>query len=89
MSDDVRTAIPDTNAGKLPSRGVSPTAATVGNPLYGASGVMSYRVTMMTPGGLTNIDVEAATGDDAANAGLAKFPGGKVAKVDVTPQKAA
>ncbi len=87
MSDDVRADVsPD--LGKLSHREASDTAATVGKPLYGPSGVQSYRVMLQTPGGMTTVDVEAATGDDAASQGLSRFPGGKVANVTPTPQAA-
>ncbi len=87
MSDDTRSEV-KAEAGKLMHREASDTAATVGKPIYGPSGVQSYRVLLQTPGGMTTVDVDAATGDDAASKGLAKFPGGKVANVTPTPQAA-
>lgn len=65
----------------------SPTAATVGNKLFGESGPMIYRVTVQGGMGLASADFKAATGDDAASAALAKFPGAKVAHVAPAPQE--
>ena len=67
----------------------SPTAATVGNALFGPSGVITYRVSLHNGIGVSVIDVDAATGDDAASAALAQSPGCKVTHVDVAPRKAA
>jgi len=43
--------------------GISPTAASAFNPLYASSGVMKYRCVLKDG---SFIDVDAATGDDAA-----------------------
>lgn len=69
----------------------SDTAQTVGRELYGTSGVQTYRVLLATPMGSMPIDVEAATGDDAAAKALEKHPGCKVAHIAPAPraQKAA
>lgn len=74
--------------GKLTSDTISETAATVGKPLYKPSGVMMYRVLMQTAiGANAHVDVEAATGDEAALKGLNEFPGGKVMNVSPAPQR--
>ena len=73
----------------LPDQGRSDTAATVGNKLYGESGVMTYRVTVQHGAGLSAVDVDAATGDEAAATALGKFLGGKVLHVEPAPQKQA
>ncbi|WP_324807203.1 hypothetical protein SH584_11445 [Sphingomonas sp. LY29] len=67
----------------------SPTAASSHKRLYRASGVISYDVTVASGMGLSVVPIEAATGDEAAELALAKFPGGKVARVEPTPQAAA
>ncbi len=62
--------------------GISPTAASASNPLYGPSGVIKYRVVLAQSGGARTVAVvDAATGDEAANLGLSKYPGWKVAYV--------
>jgi hypothetical protein len=74
--------------GQLTHTETSPTAATVGNRLYGPSGVMSYRVRLQSgAGGIVDVDVDAATGDEAANLALEQFIGGKVMQVSPAPQK--
>lgn len=76
--------------GNLHVAEISPTAATVGNPLYGPSGSMTYRVLLQTAmGGLVPIDVDAETGDEAATKALAQMPGSKVTNVNPAPQKKA
>ena len=65
----------------------SPTAASIGNKLFGDSGPMIYRVTVQGGMGMTFTDVKAATGDEAASAAIAKFPGAKVAHVVPAPQE--
>jgi hypothetical protein len=65
----------------------SPTAATVGNRLFPNSGVMTYRVGVQGPMGLTNVDVEAATGDEAAIKALESYPGAKVTLVVPAPHR--
>lgn len=74
--------------GVLTHRENSPTAASSTNRLFGPSGAMSYRVTIAGPMGMQAIDVEAATGDEAADLALAKYPGAKVARVEPAPQRA-
>ena len=82
MSDNKR------NESFLPDQGRSETAATVGKKLYGASGAMSYRVTIMTGAGMVQPDIVADTGDEAAETALKRFMGGKVVHVEPTPQEA-
>jgi len=68
--------------GKLGFHGISPTAASATNPLYGASGVQKYRVVLgVAGGGLKAENVDAATGDEAAERALCLNPGWKVAHV--------
>ena len=64
----------------------SPTAATVGNPLFGPSGVITYRVAMFGGMGQFFVDVDAASGDGAAEAALAKHHGCKVGHIEPAPQ---
>lgn len=64
----------------------SPTAASASNPLFGPSGVQTYRVLLATPFGQAQADVDAATGDEAATMALAQHPGAKVAHVSPAPQ---
>ena len=77
---------PELKEGSLLHTTHSPTAATVGNRLYGDSGVMLYRVVVQTGGGIQSVDVDATTGDKAAEAALAKCMGGKVLTVQPAPQ---
>lgn len=72
--------------GVLTHREDSPTAASSTNRLYGSSGMMTYRVTIAGAMGMMPVDVEAATGDDAADAALARYPGAKVARVEPAPK---
>ena len=58
---------------------VSPTAASAFNPLYSSSGVITYRCTMRDGG---HVDVDAATGDEAAMKAIAKRPGGFVTSIN-------
>ena len=68
----------------------SPTAASVGNKLFPDSGVQTYRAVMQTAmGGVVHVDVEAATGDEAAEKALREVPGGKVSNISPAPQKKA
>lgn len=77
-------------AGALVHEAGSPTAASVGNPLFGSSGVIPYRVTMQTAfGNSAVVDVEAATGDEAALAAHALHAGCKVLHIEPAPKKAA
>ncbi len=78
----------DKETGPLLHRENSPTAASVGNPLFGPSGVQTYRVMLATPFGQAMTDVDAATGDEAAEKALAKHPGAKVANVAPAPKDA-
>ncbi len=64
------------------ARQPSPTAANAHNRLFGKSGAIRYRVVLGQSGGaLTSTVVTAETGDDAADAALAKHPGWKVTNV--------
>ncbi len=68
----------------------SPTAASAHNRLFRASGVQTYRVAVASATGMmVQHDVEAASGDEAAEEALKAFPGAKVAHVAPAPQKAA
>lgn len=60
---------------------LSETAANIANRLYPKSGVMRYRVVVMNGAAQAVTHVEAATGDEAAEMALAKYPGQKVAYV--------
>jgi hypothetical protein len=52
------------------------------------SGVQTYRVQYKTDsGGMSHVDVEAATGDEAANKALAELGGGKVTNIAPAPQR--
>lgn len=77
---------PELKAGALTHLDNSPTAATVGNKLFGDSGVMTYRVIVKSGDSYIPVDVDAATGDDAAAKALAKTHGGKVTLVEPAPQ---
>jgi hypothetical protein len=63
------------------SRVPSETAASSSKRLFGPSGAMDYRVVVVNGTAQTAITVNAATGDDAAAAALARHPGQKVAFV--------
>lgn len=68
----------------------SPTASTVGNVLFGASGVIAYNVTMQTAfGNSALVEVEAASGDEAALKAHALHAGCKVLHIEPAPRKAA
>lgn len=73
--------------GKLLHQEQSSTAASIGNPLYGESGPMLYRVTVASGFGMKPVDVEAKTGDEAAELALRDHPGCKVAHVTPAPQR--
>ena len=83
---DISLAVKD---GVLTHREDSPTASTRGNEKFGPSGVQTYRVLMQTAGGFVAADVDAATGDEAAEKGLAQHLGAKVTNVSPAPQKKA
>lgn len=52
------------------------------------SGVQTYRVQYQnTAGGLSSIDVEAATGNEAAEKALRENGGGKVTNIAPAPQR--
>lgn len=72
--------------GALPPQPMSETAASATNRLFGASGVIPYRVQMQGHGGAFSIDVDAETGDDAAANALAKHPGVKVLHIEPAPR---
>lgn len=81
MSDKITDETPLS----LGNWGHSPTAATVGNELYGPSGAMLYRV-RMAGSAVGFVDVKAATGDAAAAEALTRY-GGKVVHVEPAPQQ--
>lgn len=83
------TKEPETPNATFLHREDSPTAASGHNRLYRGSGVQTYRVMVATGMGMIPNDVEAASGDEAAELTLAKYIGGKVAHVAPAPQKAA
>lgn len=61
---------------------ISPTAANAHNRLYPKSGAQVYRVVLgQSGGGMMATNVNAETGDEAAEAALRKHPGWKVAHV--------
>ncbi len=61
---------------------VSPTAASLTNPLYGASGKQMHRVMLgINGGGFKSVFVDAVSGDDAAKGALMTNPGWKVVHV--------
>jgi hypothetical protein len=73
--------------GVLTHREASETAASVGDRKFGPSGVQKYRVLIQTAmGGNAHADVDAATGDEAAEKGLVQFPGAKVVHVAPAPK---
>jgi hypothetical protein len=77
----------DTVEGPLLHKEASPTAASAWDRKYPASGVQTYRVLLQTPAGQMARDVEAATGDEAAEKALEGHLGSKVAHVGPAPQK--
>lgn len=80
MSDDRKDSF-------LPHTSVSETAATAGDDRYKPTGGMTYRVTVTTAAGLAQVDVEAESGDDAAEAAHRQFLGGKVTHIEPAPAK--
>ncbi len=64
----------------------SPTAATRANPLFGTSGVMTYRVTMQGNNGMLSVDVDSDSGDGAAEAAHKIHHGCKVLHIEPAPQ---
>ena len=60
---------------------VSETASNANNPIHPVSGVMKYRVVLANAGARVAKNVEAATGDEAADTALRHYPGYKVAYV--------
>lgn len=76
--------------GKLVHETASSTAASAGNPLFGPSGTMTYRVTVQgANGGFFGVDVDADSGDAAAALALQQHPGCKVGHVEPAPPKRA
>ena len=63
------------------SRAPSPTAASSTNRLFGTSGAMDYRVVLVNGSAQSAVTINAASGDDAAAAAAARYPGQKVAFV--------
>lgn len=75
--------------GMLTNQGISETAATVGNRLYGDTGSIDYTVRMQTAmGGLIATVVNASSGDLAAAKALDEYPGAKVVHIEPAPRKA-
>ncbi len=73
--------------GVLSHRENSDTAASVGNRLFPDGGSQLYRVLIRGGmGGMMPVDVEATSGDQAAELALAKVPGGFVANVAPAPK---
>lgn len=72
--------------GRVEHKEASPTAASAGNPLFSSSGVITYRV-LLAGAGVAGVDVDAASGDEAADMALAQYPGAKVTHVAPAPQK--
>ena len=62
---------------------VSPTAASAFNPIHPTSGSILYRCALRDG---SYVDVEAATGDEAALKALAKRPGAFVTGINPAPQ---
>ncbi len=61
---------------------ISETASGPGNPRFGPTGVIAYRVIVAQQGGArAAATVDAATGDEAAEKALRQYPGWKVAYV--------
>lgn len=75
--------------GVLTHREDSPTAASATRKLFRGSGVMPYAVTVVGGMGQVRHEVDAATGDEAAELALKHFPGAKVAHVEPAARKAA
>lgn len=74
--------------GKLLHREASDSAQTVGNKLFPDGGTQLYRVLIRTAmGGQMAEDVEASTGDEAAEKALKQYPGAFVANVAPAPKK--
>ena len=72
----------DKEEGPLLHQEASPTAASAHDRKFGPSGVQPYRVLLAVEGGgRVTTTVDAATGDEAAEAALRKYPGWKVAYV--------
>lgn len=66
---------------------ISPTAANAWDRKFGPSGEQTYRCALenaMVP----SVDVQAATGDEAATAALSRYPGAKVVHIEPAPQAA-
>lgn len=80
---------PEIKEGVLTHRENSPTAASASNRLFPPSGKMAYAVMVATGVGMMSHEVEAATGDEAAELTLERFPGAKVAHVAPAQRKAA
>ncbi len=70
--------------GVLSHRENSETAASAGNRLFPDSGEQTYRVLVRSGMGVMPLDVEATTGDQAAELAAAQVPGAFV--LNVTPK---
>lgn len=71
----------EADSGKLNHREASPTAASRMDRKFGPSGTMRYMVVLVNGSAKSGTVVEAATGDEAAEMALAKYPGQRVAYV--------
>lgn len=72
----------DKEEGALLHKEASKTAASAWDRKFGPSGEIRYRVLLGMQGGArTGTTVDAATGDEAAEKALQKYPGWKVAHV--------
>jgi len=89
MASETRTSEEDKPNANFYHRETSPTAANAFDRKFPPSGKMAYEVLIATGMGLMPYEVEAHTGDEAAELALQKFPGAKVAHVEPAPQKAA
>jgi hypothetical protein len=78
----------DQELGPLLHTEASPTAASAWDRKYPASGVQTYRCAVATANGMqTFADVEAATGDEAAEKALVLYPGAKIGSIAPSPQQ--
>lgn len=79
----------DADEGKLLHREQSPTAASASDRKFPPSGAQVYRAMVQTAMGLVAIDVEASTGDEAAELALKQAGlGAKVTNITPAPKKA-
>lgn len=72
---------PEVKEGVLTHREESPTAENAHKRLHGVSGTIPYAVTVIGSLGPEIVEVEAATGDEAAAAINRKYPAAKIAHI--------